>query len=152
MKILAYIPARSGSQGIKNKNMAILKKKPLIYYTLNIAKKITKDVYPFVSTDSKKIGMVAKKYGAQVPFLRPKVYAKDKSTDYEVFNHFIKWWDKKRKDKIKFIVQIRPTTPYRDPSGESTRDAIMKRRNIEQNKSKLKSTSLWKKQWSHTKG
>ena len=66
MKILAYIPARSGSQGIKNKNMAILKKKPLIYYTLNIAKKITKDVYPFVSTDSKKM----QKYCGKIGFIR----------------------------------------------------------------------------------
>ena len=43
MKILAFIPARANSKRIKNKNMALLNKKPLIYYTLNILKKIKKD-------------------------------------------------------------------------------------------------------------
>mgnify|MGYP000165008735 CR=1 FL=1 len=55
MNILGFIPARSGSMGIKNKNMALLNKRPLIYYTLDIAKKIKRDVFPFVSTDSEKI-------------------------------------------------------------------------------------------------
>ena len=41
MKILAFIPARAGSKGIKNKNMANLKGKPLIYYTLKVVKKIS---------------------------------------------------------------------------------------------------------------
>ncbi len=114
-KIVALIMARGKSKSIPNKNIVPLNGFPLISWSI-AACKLSKCIDEIiVSTDSKKIGMVAKKYGAQVPFLRPKVYAKDKSTDYEVFNHFIKWWDKKRKDKIKFIVQIRPTTPYRDP-------------------------------------
>ena len=55
MNILAFVPARSGSKGIKNKNMVILGNKPLIYYTINTIKKINASVYPFISTDSKKI-------------------------------------------------------------------------------------------------
>ena len=62
MNILGFIPARSGSMGIKNKNMALLNKKPLIYYTLDIAKKIKRDVFPFVSTDSKTIRNIVEEW------------------------------------------------------------------------------------------
>ena len=55
MKILGYIPARIGSKGIKRKNLAKLNGKPLIYYTVKFAKKMRPSIYPFVSTDSKKI-------------------------------------------------------------------------------------------------
>ena len=55
MKILTFIPARAGSKGIKNKNMVAINKKPLIYYTLNVARKIGINTYPFISSDSKKI-------------------------------------------------------------------------------------------------
>ena len=55
MKILAFVPARGGSKGIKKKNLVMLGNKPLIYYTLQTIKKIKSKVFPFVSTDSKKI-------------------------------------------------------------------------------------------------
>ena len=72
MNILAYIPARGGSLGIENKNMAMLTKKPLIYNTLNMVKKSKKSVYPFISTDSKKIKKYCEKAGFKNDYMRPK--------------------------------------------------------------------------------
>ena len=94
MKILAYIPARSGSQGIKNKNMVILKKKPLVFYTLNI---VTKDVYPFVSTDSKKIQKYCGKMGFKINYIRPKKLSTNNSTIYSGIRHALNWLDKNKK-------------------------------------------------------
>ena len=76
MKILAFIPARSGSKRLKNKNLKIFNGKPLIYYSLKIGKK-TKTITPFVSTDSKKILNYAKKQGMRFNYLRPKSISGD---------------------------------------------------------------------------
>jgi len=79
--IIALIPARGGSKAIKNKNIIKIQKKPLIYYSINIAKKIKLINEVFVSTDSKKIKKISEYFGANVPFLRPGKYSDDKSTD-----------------------------------------------------------------------
>ncbi len=72
MKILAYIPARSGSTRIKNKNIKNFLGKPLIAYTIEQALACDFIDRIIVDTDSLKIAKIAEKYGAQVPFLRPK--------------------------------------------------------------------------------
>ena len=95
--IIALIPARGGSKGIKNKNIIKLKGKHLIYYSINIAKKVKLINKIFVSTDSIKIKKISEKYGAIVPFKRPKKFAKDNSTDLEVFKHFYNWYKKNYK-------------------------------------------------------
>lgn len=114
MNIVTLIPARSGSKGIKNKNIKKINKIPLIAYSIILAKNsrfLKNEVY--VSTDSKKIRNIAKKYGAKVPFLRPSSIADDNSSDLDVFRHFNKWYKKERKKKIDLIVHLRPTTPFR---------------------------------------
>ena len=111
--IVALIPARGGSKGIKNKNIIKFKKKPLIYYSINIAKKIRLINEVFVSTDSLKIKKISEYYGANVPFLRPKKYSNDKATDLQVFLHFYNWYLKVYKKKIDLIVHLRATTPIR---------------------------------------
>ena len=68
-----------------------------------------------VSTDSKEIARVAKKYGAEVPFMRPAKFAQDHSTDLDVFSHAIKWLEKEGGSLPDLLVQLRPTTPLRDP-------------------------------------
>ena len=71
MKILGFIPARSGSKELKNKNLKKFNGKPLIYHTISISKKF-KTITTFVSTDSKKILNLAKNYGVKFNYLRPK--------------------------------------------------------------------------------
>ena len=71
LKILAVLGARSGSKGLKNKNIKILNKIPLFAHIILKAKKSKLINRMIVSTDSKNYAKIAKKYGAEVPFLRP---------------------------------------------------------------------------------
>src|SRR6056300_1491580 len=89
-RYIAVIPARSGSKGLNNKNIKIMQGKPLIYWSIKagISNNLIDRV--IVSTDSNLYANIAKKYGAEVPFLRPKKISKDNSTDYEFFTHVIK--------------------------------------------------------------
>ena len=66
------MPARSGSKGLKNKNILKIKKKELIYYPIKAGLKSKYVDYVLFSSDSKKFINIAKKYKAQCPFVRPK--------------------------------------------------------------------------------
>ena len=113
IKIVAIVPARGGSKGLKNKNILPLKGKPLIAHSIIVAKKCGFDKI-IVSTDSKKIQKIAIKNGAEAPFLRPKKYSGDSSLDNDYFNHCYNWYLKKKKFQIDIFVNLRPTTPLRD--------------------------------------
>ena len=89
MRVLAIIPARGGSKGIKNKNIKNLCGHPLIAWTIQRANKSKFIDKVVVSTDSKKIASVAKKYGALVPFIRPKKYATDSADEIFAWRHAI---------------------------------------------------------------
>lgn len=111
MKILAVIPARSGSKGLKNKNIKLINGYPLLYYSIKAAQKSKKINKIICSTDSKLISKIAIKYGAEVPFLRPKNISGDLSTDIQLLRHVIK---KIRKNfKPDLVVFLRPTSPLR---------------------------------------
>lgn len=86
---VAIIPARSGSKRIKNKNIKLFKNKPLIYYSIKAALDSQLFSRVIVSTDSKKISNIAKKYGAEVPFIRPKSLSDDFTSTQHVVNHAI---------------------------------------------------------------
>ena len=112
-KILAIIPCRSGSKKLKNKNILKIENKHLIYYSIYLAKKCKFIDKIVVSTDSKKYRKIAKSYGAEVPFLRPKKISKDKSLDVDFFKHCVNWLEKNCKYKPDLIVHLRPTSPLR---------------------------------------
>lgn len=111
--VLGIIPARGGSKGIPYKNIAPIAGKPLIYYTIREAKKSKWLDACVVSTDDEKIAAVAKSLGADVPFLRPKKYARDKSPDIEFLRHAVGWLEKHRGWKPEIIVILQPTSPTR---------------------------------------
>ena len=112
-KILGIILARGGSKGIKQKNIVKLCGKPLIAWTINSALKSKKLTDVILSTDSTKIAKIGKKFGVEVPFIRPLKYAKDKSSSVEAIEHAIKWL-KQRKKNYKFVTLLEPTSPLRD--------------------------------------
>ncbi len=89
MKSICFIGARGGSKGVPKKNIRLLNGKPLIAYTIESAlnSKMFCDV--IVSTDNEEIARIAKKYGAEVPFMRPKKLATDNAGMYEVILHGI---------------------------------------------------------------
>jgi len=92
--IEVMIPARGNSKGIKNKNIVKINKKELICYTINFSKKLKSVSKVIVSTDAQRILKIAKKNGAHVPFIRPAKFAKDYSSDLDVFTHYINWLKK----------------------------------------------------------
>jgi len=116
MNIVAIIPARAGSKGVPDKNIKLLAGKPLIAYSIAAAKKSKLINRTIVSTDSKKYASIAKKYGAEVPFLRPSKIAGDNSTDYEFMKHVIDWLNKNENYYPDFVLNLRPVTPFRNPA------------------------------------
>lgn len=115
-KVLAIIPARGGSKGLKNKNILNLNGHPLIAYSIEAALSSSFINKIICSTDSTDIRNIAIKYGADVPFLRPSEISGDHSTDLECFEHAINWLKKHENYDPDLIVQLRPTSPIRTVS------------------------------------
>lgn len=113
-KILGVILARSGSKSIKNKNITIINGEPLIAYTISSALKSKSFQNIVVSTDSKKIQKISKKFGAEAPFLRPKKISQDNSHDKDLVVHALQYLSKE-KYFPDLIIFLRPTTPNRNP-------------------------------------
>ena len=107
---IAIIPARGGSKRIKNKNLRNFFGKPLISYSILAAKKSKLFKRIIVSTDDKKIKKISEKYGAEVPFLRPKNISGDKTKAQDVFIHAIRYLERK-KVKFNYVCGIYPTAP-----------------------------------------
>jgi CMP-N-acetylneuraminic acid synthetase len=109
----AFIPARSGSKGLKNKNIKKLCGLPLISYSIRTAlrcKKIKKTVF---SSDSLKYLKLAKNYGCKDFHLRSKIISSDKSSELSVFQDFLKKRIKENLPIPLYLVHLRPTTPIR---------------------------------------
>jgi CMP-N-acetylneuraminic acid synthetase len=111
--ILAVIPARIGSKRIRQKNIVNFLGKPMIYWTIKAAKESKIFDYIFVSTDSKKIARISKRYGAKVPFLRSKNISDDKTSVHTVTVNSIKLLQKKLNCKFDTVVQLMPNCPLR---------------------------------------
>ncbi len=111
-KLLALIPARSGSERIKNKNLIKLKGKSLLEITIENAKKTKIFKKIVVSTDSLKYRQVAVKCGAEVPFLRPKKFSTSSSPDFKWVFHALQNIDAIQSGYTHFFI-LRPTSPFR---------------------------------------
>ena len=107
---VCLIPAREGSKRLKNKNIKIFFGKPLIAYSISTAIKSNLFDEIYVSTDSIKIANIAKKYGAKIPFLRPKKFSNDYADDRGVINHYLKFANL-NKMKIDSLCYLYPTSP-----------------------------------------
>lgn len=110
-KILALVPARSGSKGIKNKNIKLINGKPLIEYTLDFVNKLNFIDLKVVSSDSDKILKIAKKNNF-IGIKRSKALSGDKISDYKVIKSII---DNKKilQSRCDYIIYLQPTSPLR---------------------------------------
>lgn len=111
-KILGIIPARAGSKGIKDKNIINLNGKPLIAHSIEVGLKSKYIDKVVVTTDGEEIAKVARKYGAEVPFLRPNDLALDTSKTIDAVIHCIDEL-KKLGEEYDYIVLLQPTQPLR---------------------------------------
>ena len=114
--VYAVIPARSGSKAIKNKNIVMLNKHPLIAHSIVVALKSKIINKVIVSTDSNSYAKISRKYGAEIPFLRPSNLSTDKSNDLQFFKHLIDTLIDQNQELPEFLVHLRPTTPAREAS------------------------------------
>jgi CMP-N,N'-diacetyllegionaminic acid synthase len=109
--ILFLILARSGSKGIPGKNIVQLGDFPMLAYRILMAKKCNFSHEIIVSTDSDHYAEIAKKYGAQVPFIRPEELSKDNSSSNDACLHAINWLEQQGK-KYKYLCLLEPTSPF----------------------------------------
>lgn len=112
MKILYIIPARGGSKGLPGKNIRFLGGKPLIGHTIVAAQNAKYKGTILVSTDDEKIAAIAKKYGAEVPFMRPEILSSDSAPTIDVLFHALNYYGNQNKT-FDIIVLLQPTSPLR---------------------------------------
>lgn len=112
-KILLIVAARGGSQGIKNKNIRELCGMPLIARTILQAKRWGKANRIICTTDSEEIASIAKKYGADIPFIRPSELATDNSGKIEVLQHAVRVVEQQDGQTYGIIIDLDPTAPIR---------------------------------------
>lgn len=113
MKI-AIIPARGGSKRLPGKNIKLLAGTPMIAWTIEAALKSNVFDHVFVSTDDQKIADVSKKYGAEVPFLRPTELASDDASTNDVVTHLVEWFEQKNNQQVATVTILQPTSPLRN--------------------------------------
>lgn len=112
MKYLVVIPARGGSKGIPHKNIKPLGGKPLIYYSIDVARQFTTDENICVTTDDAEIISVVEQHGLKVPFVRPAELATDTCGSSEVIQHAYQFFADKG-ILYDAIVLLQPTSPFR---------------------------------------
>lgn len=111
-KVLVIIPARGGSKGIPHKNIKELGDKPLICYSIDVARQLTSDENICVTTDDDAIIKVVEDYGLKVPFKRPDYLATDTCGSNEVLQHAYQFYQEKGV-QYDLIVLLQPTSPFR---------------------------------------
>jgi N-acylneuraminate cytidylyltransferase len=119
--ILVVIPARGGSKGLPGKNVKELCGKPLIGYSIDVARAITSDENICVSTDDRNIIDVVEHYGLKVPFIRPAEFATDTATTNDVLLHALEFYEKQGRHYSKVLL-LQPTSPLRKV--EEVKEAI----------------------------
>ncbi|WP_373235739.1 acylneuraminate cytidylyltransferase family protein [Cohaesibacter celericrescens] len=115
MKILAIIPARSGSKRIVNKNIKLFSDDALICWSLRFAQAISDFSNIIVSTDSDTIASVAKTEGVDVPWLRPATLSGDTATSIDVVLHALEVEEKEGRH-YDYVALLQPTSPIRHKS------------------------------------
>lgn len=114
-RVLALIPARGGSQSIRGKNRRLFAGHPLVAYSIAAGLQADGVDRVVVSTDDPRIAEIGRKYGAEVPFMRPAELAQDDTLDLPVFQHALNWLADHDGYRPDLVVQLRPTSPVRPP-------------------------------------
>lgn len=112
MNNIAIIPARSGSKGLKDKNIKELNGKPLMAYTIEAALRSNQFETVMVSTDSEEYAKIARKYGAEVPFLRSEKTSSDEAGSWEVILEVLENYAELGK-MYDTVCLLQPTSPLR---------------------------------------
>jgi CMP-N-acetylneuraminic acid synthetase len=112
-RVLVSICARKGSKGVRLKNIRPLLGLPLIAHTIRQALEWPRKARVLVSTDSEEIAEIARKYGADAPFLRPERLATDSIAKMPVLIHALKQAEEHYREKFDVLLDLDPTSPVR---------------------------------------
>jgi CMP-N,N'-diacetyllegionaminic acid synthase len=110
-RVVAFVPARSGSERVPGKNVRVLAGHPLLAYAIETAHQSGIFERVVVSTDSEEIAEIARWYGAEVPFLRPPEYATSTSPDIEWLSFTLQGLE----ESYDLFAIVRATNPFRGP-------------------------------------
>ncbi len=114
-KILAIVPARGGSKGVKLKNICHINRIPLVALVGKVVKQLEYIDRAIVSTDHPEIAKIAKKAGLDFPFMRPENISGDLVSDWDVLNHALLETERIDNKMYDVIVMLQPTSPLRKP-------------------------------------
>ncbi|NOX66216.1 MAG: acylneuraminate cytidylyltransferase family protein [Chlorobi bacterium] len=128
--ILAIIPARSGSQRLQNKNILPIAGKPMIVYTIEQALLSRHLEEVFVSTDDQEVADIAIRYGANVPFIRPKELSSNDATIFDVVKHAVEYL-KNSGRFFKYVLLLQPTSPLRESTHIDESIDLLEERNAD---------------------
>ena len=112
---IGLICARGGSKGIYKKNLRLLAGKPLIGWAIEVARNCRSLDRVIVSTEDAEIAEVARKCGAEVPFIRPQELAEDNSPELGVWQHALRTLEAVDGKLPEVVVSVPTTSPARDP-------------------------------------
>jgi len=130
-KIIGLLTARGGSKGIPKKNIMPLASKPLIAWSIEAAKQSQGLERVIVSTDDEEIALVARKWGADVPFIRPDVLAQDDSPHIDVVIHALEWFQENQDYVPDYVMLLQPTSPFRTANDIDAAIEIAQRNNAD---------------------
>ncbi len=111
--ILGVIPARAGSKSIPGKNLALLAGKPLLAYTCEAVLASRYNMRTVLNTDDEVIATIGKRYGIEVPFMRPPELGQDQTPIIDVLAHSLHWFQRNENYSPDVIVLLQPTSPLR---------------------------------------
>lgn len=114
-KILGLVTARGGSKRVPRKNIKDFLGKPLLAWTIDAGKKSGVFDRFILSTEDKEIADVGKKYGIDVPFVRPLELASDTAGSFGVIKHAVEWFKENEKYEPTWIILLEPSSPGRQP-------------------------------------
>lgn len=112
-KFLALVLARGGSKGIPKKNIKLLGGKPLLAYTIEAAKASRYLDRVILSTEDQEIAETGRRYGAEVPFMRPAELATDQASSIDTIIHALNWLRDTEGYLPDYTVLLQPTSPFR---------------------------------------
>lgn len=147
MKAIAIIPARSGSKGLKDKNILPLSGKPMMAYTIEACLNSGCFERVHVSTDSEYYAQIAMKYGADVPFLRDSELASDQATTEEVIRYVLNKYHQRGED-FEYFGIMQPTSPLRTAEDIKNSFCILQEKNADSiiGVSPMEHSPLWSNQ------
>jgi CMP-N-acetylneuraminic acid synthetase len=115
MRVLGVVTARGGSKGLPGKNLRLLAGKPLIAHTIDTACESRAFDRVILSTDDDAIAAAGRRYGCEVPFMRPAELARDETPHLPVLQHAVRWLADREGYEADAVMILQPTSPMRRP-------------------------------------